>query len=240
MNGFIQNIQGVERLNQSVAVLGGATAQSYSAENLFSQADLATELSAPILWSAGDIEEFGSGMAYDFSNPALEKSLLEDAVPPAGPVSVQPSMLEGQPSLPVVTEDVVGAVSEMMSRFQEFEQSSTSGLNVLPAGESGDSGESESLDTTIDGFLLSDFLAEIVEQAEESQEEFGSKFDGESQIDLLDPLTDPLLTFNYDGGPAVLIDSVLDFAVQSISSASFPSIGPLVSNQQDELTALVA
>lgn len=182
MNSFSSNVYGADRVNQAVAVLGGATAQSYGAVGL----------NKPVLES----EHFGAAQESVVALLTQDQALISpDSVSamvkpfadsPGPVVALSPFanvVFDEQFESPVFTPSDSSQDSDLMSRFDAVETELSVGAGIVTP-QNGAVGDVDSLADGIsanaNSSLLS-FLEEVIAQAQASQEEFNGSLDGDNQ-----------------------------------------------------------
>lgn len=190
MSGFTQNIYDADRSSQSIALIGGATAQSYDVVGLQApRSSVVPDLSIVEYFVTDSSSDNVSG-SVDFLNSFQEKDLLS-ALPlkQDAPATSQVLAQEEQTSAVDLIDSFNISQPELMSRYQDFEQT-LDGFSVSPEFNGGtlNSVASDNLDggTENNTFSLIDFLAEIVERAQSDQAEFETSFDGSRQGEIRD------------------------------------------------------
>lgn len=190
MSGFTQNIYDADRSSQSIALIGGATAQSYDVVGLQApRSSVVPDLSTVKYFVTDSSSDNVSGRV-DVLNSFQEKDLL--LAPPLkqdAPATSQVLAQEEQTSAVDLIESFNISQPELMSRYQDFEQT-LDGFSVSPEFNGGtlNSVASDNLDggTENNTFSLIDFLAEIIERAQSDQAEFETSFDGSRQGEIRD------------------------------------------------------
>lgn len=244
MNSFSNNIYGADRINQSIAVLGGATAQSYGAVGLSKPASH-TEFYVALLDLEVNVSvEDEAHASPDSASPVIKpfidlSTLVSELRLPAFAV------LDEQFDSPVFSRASAVQDSELMSRFDAEQTELPAGLGV------GATQNSKAGDTDADAApvpnsrdsLLS-FIEQVIEQAQTSSDEFNGSLDGGRQDTVPDLIEDlggePVLAVDYFGESAALINGVLDLAVQPIGSLSLPPVGPILANPRDEVAGFAS
>lgn len=190
MSGFTQNIYDADRSSQSIALIGGATAQSYDVVGLQApRSSVVPDLSI-VEYSTTDSSPDNVSGSVNILNSFQEKDLLS-ALPlkQDAPATSQVLAQEEQTSAVDLIESFNISQPELMSRYQDFEQT-LDGFSVSPEFNGGtlNSVASDSLDggTENNTFSLIDFLAEIIERAQSDQAEFENSFDGSRQSEIRD------------------------------------------------------
>lgn len=187
MNSFTNNIYGADRINQSVAVLGGATAQSYGAVGL-SKPSFDTE-HTPITQDQVTDNLPEDQIQASPDNPvAAVKSVIDISGLfsvlnlPAGPA------FDEQFDTPVFSRADTTQDSELMSRFEaaETDLSAVPGLAAVQIVGAGGGDADVDGPAANPGSTLLSFLEQVIAQAEASQAEFNDSLDGDRQSSIRD------------------------------------------------------
>ncbi|WP_394673664.1 hypothetical protein [Limnobacter sp.] len=183
MSGIKDQI--TDQTNHAVALLGGATAQSYSVVSL-------NALSAAL-----DVANAGSGLAQlettiksiqsevEYTSQAVDNSFVDSSL---GQQSNRFASLTMNDELSDLPSGFVGMGiqnPELMSRFDEFSVENESDFDAqqsdLPGAALSPEDSSESLASDVNGFSFFGFIEQAIAQAEASQQDFGDTFDGSRQ-----------------------------------------------------------
>ncbi|WP_159568372.1 hypothetical protein [Limnobacter sp. 130] len=183
MSGIRDQI--TDQTNHAVALLGGATAQSYSVVSL-------NTLSAAL-----DVPDAGSGLAQlettiksiqsevEYTSHAVDKSFVDSSL---GQQSNRFASLTMNDELSDLPSGFVGMGiqnPELMSRFDEFSVENESDFDAQqlesPGAALSPEDSSEGLASDVNGFSFFDFIEQAIAQAEASQQDFGDTFDGSRQ-----------------------------------------------------------
>lgn len=243
MNSFSNNIYGADRINQSIAVLGGATAQSYGAVGLSKPASH-TEFYVALL----DLETNVSVEDEAHASPDSASPVIKPFIDPSNLVSElrlpAVAVLDEQFESPVFSRASAVQNSELMSRFDAEQTELPAGLGVAETQNSkaGDTDADAPVPNSSDSLLS--FIEQLIEQAQASSDEFNGSLDGGRQHtvrDLIEDLgSEPVLAVDYFGESAASINGVLDLAVQPIGSLSLPPVGPILANPRDEVAGFAS
>lgn len=213
MSGLSLSVNSIDRLNQATALLGGATAQSYSAGNGMSAPQFSGLMNRALDWYAQHVNQSSLDPSLDANKPVLDIPQGEPLVLSLNSLTAQLVFSENQGNISVSINEETKPDSDLLSRFPEFDQDNTS---VGSAGELNQSDAVEAAELMSDdigeGLLLSSFLDEIIEQAQDSNPEFDGAFDGGNQ-------------------------GAISF--QPIGSLAPPELGPLIVNSRDELFGIL-
>lgn len=188
MSGFTQNIYDADRSSQFIALIGGATAQSYEVVGLQAPRPSVVPDSSIEEYSVTDSSSDNASGRVDILNSFQEKDLpLALSLKQDAPATSQVFAQEEQTSAVDLIESFNISQPELMSRYQDFEQS-LDGFSVSPEFNGGTL-NSVALDNLDGGaenntFSLIDFLAEIVERAQSDQADFKNSFDGSRQGEI--------------------------------------------------------
>lgn len=190
MSGFTQNIYDADRSSQSIALIGGSTAQSYDVVGLQApRSSVVPDLSI-VEYSVTDPSPDNASGRVDILNSFQDKDLLS-ALPlkQDAPATSQVFAQEEQTSAVDLIDSFNISQPELMSRYQDFEQT-LDGFSVSPEFNGGtlNNVTSDNLDGDTENitFSLIDFLAEIIERAQSDQAEFENSFDGSRQSEIRD------------------------------------------------------
>ncbi|WP_275270687.1 hypothetical protein [Limnobacter sp. P1] len=216
----IQN-QVSDQTNQAIALLGGATAQSYSAVSLNVSPVTLNLPNADESLPFYELIDISVQSNAESTSQSLERLLFDSHTTVVTLRSVFSNTSEEPSELPngFVGSDVQNP--ELLSRFEgsSLEDESTFGIQ-----QSGFSSASliadESLETLTTGgagFSLLDFIEQAVAQAEASQPEFSDTFDG--------------------GWQGEFRELLMDAVAQPIGSIALPQAGPLLADPREELSA---
>lgn len=179
---------------QAIALLGGATAQSYSAVSL-NVSPLAldsqeVDASAPSF----PFTDKSTRSETEVASQSLEKFVTDASAPLLAGRSTTLNVTEELSALPgdLVEPDIQNP--ELMSRFEDstVESEGSSGVQQIAL-----SGTTLIADDSIEapssvsaGFSLLDFIEQAIAQAEASQQEFDETFDGSRQGEFRELLVD--------------------------------------------------
>lgn len=190
MSGYINSIYSADRGNQAVALIGGATAQSYDAVGMQIQPPTlvpelpGTEYIASVSPADAATQKPDSSRQF-IDNDAPDSLVVKQMQGVAGQVFAQ----EEQTIPMALVEDQTNFVPELLSRYQNLEQPVDGLLNTpLTNVEvlSAEAATDDLADSSSDLFSLNDFLAEVIQQAQSSQAEFENSFDGSKQNEIRD------------------------------------------------------
>lgn len=184
-----------DQTNQSIAILGGATAQSYSAVSLNASLAAFEAQQAEMSTSLAYVTDKSNRSDTQITSQPLEKFIGDI---PAALLPSRLSPLNIAEDLSELPDALVGADiqnPELMSRFegafQEDESGSVVQQNSLPSSVlSSADNSSEILSTGSAGFSLLDFIEQAISQAQASQQEFDETFDGSRQGEFRELLVD--------------------------------------------------
>lgn len=200
MNSFINNIYSADRINQSVAVLGGATAQSYGAVGL-SKPSFDTENFSTVLDQVANVP--AEGVTHDSHsrmsqapNPVNSSSSLLSSLNSSSGSAFDESFESPDFSRTNEVRD-----SELISRFEatETESPAAFGLSSAQTVTAVDTDTSAEGGAVSAGSTLLGFLEQVIAQAEASQAEFSGSFDGDRQSSIRDLIEN----FGSDTGSAL-------------------------------------
>ncbi len=184
-----------DQTNQAIALLGGATAQSYNAVSLNA---------SPVSLDSRQLDT-GSPLSYlaeknarsdiEIASQSLEKFVADT---PAPSLVVRPSILNVAEELSERPDTLLATDTqnpELMSRFEGAFQGEESGAvfqqtGSSPAASLSADDSSDALTTNSAGFSLLDFIEQAIAQAEASQQEFDETFDGSRQGEFRELLVD--------------------------------------------------
>lgn len=212
MIGFTRNIYNPDRTTQAIALLGGATAHSYSSLSLHNS--FVNPEPLPGIESL----YFKQGNDHSFQTSAESAASMQDksTLDSSGnaPHSVVSShlILEELLAFDAVT-DLAGN-KDMTSLFDDgtLDSADLQGVQgVESSAESDLASLAESSEFGNQAFSLLDFIEQAVAEAETPQDQF---------TDALDPATEPVLGTNFYSDSIDLINGVLDSFVQPIASHS--------------------
>lgn len=184
-----------DQTNQSIAILGGATAQSYSAVSLNASLAAFEAQQAEMSTSLAYVNDKSNRSDTQITSQPLEKFIGDI---PAALLTSRLSPLNIAEDLSELPDALVGADiqnPELMSRFegafQEDESGSVVQQNSPPSSVlSSADNSSEILSTGSAGFSLLDFIEQVISQAQASQQEFDETFDGSRQGEFRELLVD--------------------------------------------------
>lgn len=192
MSGIQHQIS--DQTNQAIALLGGATAQSYNVVSLnVSPATLDLQHADADL-SSSELTEKSPGIHSEAASLSLEKLFVDTSapLPTARPLPLSASEELNESSSGFVEPEVQNP--ELMSRFEGSSLDDEGSLGILQAGVLATTlGSDESAETMSTGsmtFSLLDFIEQAIAQAEASQQEFGETFDGSRQGEFRELLVD--------------------------------------------------
>ena len=179
---------------QAVALLGGATAQSYSAVSL-NVSPVAPDLQhADASLPTPDPTDKSAGSDTESTLQSLEKLFIDTFSPVVTSRPVSSNTPEELIELPngFVQPDIQNP--ELMSRFEGSSLEDEGTFGIQQTGFSGTTLITdelpEALGTVGTGFSLLDFIEQAIAQAEASQQEFGETFDGGRQGEFRELLVD--------------------------------------------------
>lgn len=250
MSGIQNQIS--DQTNQAIALLGGATAQSYSAVGLnTSPAALGLQnVGASLHFS--DLIDVSARNNAESTSQSLERLFIDPSIPVVTSQPVSSSTAEELSELPNSYVQPVIQNPELISRFED---SSLDDEGVFGAQQTGFPGGSLIADESPEilangglGFSLLDFIEQAIAQSETSQQEFGDTLDGSHQnefreflmdtgMELLDPIAEPLLGVDYYAKSAEVLNGLMDAVAQPIGSIALPQVGPLLADPREELSA---
>ena len=220
MSGFSRNIYNPDRTTQAVALLGGATAHSYSSlslHHLIANPDIALNIEDPYL-------KQGNREALQASGESAS-SLLERAVFDSGnatPFASVPQQLILDELVAFDSVQDLSATKDMLSMFDDGTLDSAD-LQTLQGFESDAEPDLASLaelpEPGNQAFSLLDFIEQAVAEAETSQDQFAN---------VLDPTTEPLLGTDYYADSIAVINGLLDSFIQPIGSFSTSWLEPVM------------
>lgn len=210
MSGFTRNIYNSDRITKAIALLGGATAHSYSSLSLHNS--LVNPQSLPgmdFLYSRqGNEQAFQTNVESAVS--MLDKSTLDSGG--ATPVSGLSSnlMLEELLAFDAVAD--LATDKDMTSLFDDgtLDSADLQGVQgVESSSESDLASLAESSELGNQAFSLLDFIEQAVAEAEAPQDQFA---------DALDPTTEPVFGANFYTNSIEMINGVVDSFIQPIAS----------------------
>lgn len=189
MDSFSNNIYGVDRINQSVTVLGGATAQSYGTVGL-NKPTFDTESFTPVHDRVADVppedltDDSPDGTSATIMTFVDSTSLVSALNLPAGVA------FDEQFEPPVFSQTNEIRDSELMSRFEAVgtELPAAFGLATAQNGTSGDADSAVDGPAANAGSSLLSFLEQVIAQVEASQAEFNGSLDGDRQSFIRDSI----------------------------------------------------
>ena len=187
MSSFTNNIYGADRINQSFAILGGATAQSYGAVGLNKPSTDVESFSTVLdqvtnMPSEGLPSDSPLGVTSALNPLISSTSFASMLTLPSGMASDE-QFESSQFSQTNAARD-----SELMSRFEAVEPELPASFGVLTA-QTVMAGDVESIiegASASTGSTLLDFLEQLISQAEASQAEFNGSLDGDRQSSIRD------------------------------------------------------
>lgn len=200
MNSFINNIYSADRINQSVAVLGGATAQSYGAVGLrkpsFDTENFSTVLDQVANIPAEGVTHDSHSRMSEAPNPVNSSSSLLSSLNSSSGSAFDESFESPDFSRTNEVRD-----SELISRFEatETESPAAFGLSSAQTVTAVDTDTSAEGGAVSAGSTLLGFLEQVIAQAEASQAEFSGSFDGDRQSSIRDLIEN----FGSDTGSAL-------------------------------------
>lgn len=200
MNSFINNIYSADRINQSVAVLGGATAQSYGAVGLrkpsFDTENFSTVLDQVANIPAEGVTHDSHSRMSEAPNPVNSSSSLLSSLNSSSGSAFDESFESPDFSRTNEVRD-----SELISRFEatETESPAAFGLSSAQTVTAVDTETSAEGGAVSAGSTLLGFLEQVIAQAEASQAEFSGSFDGDRQSSIRDLIEN----FGSDTGSAL-------------------------------------
>lgn len=237
MNSFSNNIYSADRVNQSVAMLGGATAQSYGVVGLNKPAvDTAPVAVVQELIANGpnvDLIHFDSDSATAAFKPFVDSSSLLAML--SAPVGVA---LDEQFEPAVFSQTATVEGSELMSRYELIETEfpvpfgfgivqnpAVVDVDVLPEGST----------TNASSSLLS-FIEEVIAQAQASQVQFNNSLDDGRQGFVRESID----SLGSEIRAVLPINDALELAITPIGSFSLPPLGSTLANSQDEIASFTS
>lgn len=227
MNGFLRNIYNPDRTIQAVALLGGATAHSYSSLGLHN-----SSVNFDPVLSIEDTYPYQDSVAAFQSRSESADSVLDKTIFDSGSASP----FSGVPQQLILDDLVVFDVvqdlpttKEMRSLFDDgtldsADLQSVQGLE--PTAESDLASLAELPEFGNQVFSLLDFIERAVSEAETSQDQF---------TNALDPSTEPLLGTTFYADSVVTANVLLDSFLQPISSFATSGYEAALSMSADEL-----
>lgn len=227
MSSFTNNIYGADRAHQSVAVLGGATAQSYGAVGLSKPPVELEQILLQTMVVEGVYSEPLASVDADVGQVSTKSVLEAVQFTPASRVSIPVSAEELPETVPVFPDSMPESNPDLMSRYESTDSeipvlSSVGSIQSFPAGEneSGSDGAAASASAS----LLS-FIEQVIAQAQASQNQFNGSLDGQRQGSIIDQLDE-------------LASGLAEFSAQPIGSLAAPQLDSAIANLQDELSGL--
>ena len=181
MSIFSHNINSVDRLNQATTLLGGATAQSHSAANGILAPQFLGLENLSLDWYISDVKESNVSRSLDLDKLLPNISQFEYPKFTFNESSAQQTFFETQSKLSILINDETEPDSDLLSRFQEFDEVTVSVGNTGAFNQQDVAAGQLTQEAIGKDFLLSSFLAEIIEQAQKSRAEFDGAFDGDRQ-----------------------------------------------------------
>lgn len=224
MSVSTNNINSADRGNLAVALIGGATAQSYDAVGM-------QALSLNVAPELTGIEYIALASNADTATPSLESSRQFHEKETHEPLVLNQAFGEFNPgfgadesiSSLVMIENQTTFVPELLSRYEDFDQRIDGFFNSPAASVDPLSGETSTdsvLEVSGDMFSLADFLAEAIQQTQSSQAGFENSFDSGGQGQLVESVG--------------LIHELLGSVGQPIGAFAVPSIGASLTHSYDE------
>lgn len=228
MSGFLRNIYNSDRTTQAIALLGGATAHSYSSLSLHNSLlnpDLAFNIEDPYS-KQGGAEVFQ--VSSESSGLVLDKAVFDSggATPFVG--VPQNLILEDLVAFDSVQD--LPTTKDMTSLFDDgtldsADLQSVPGLESSPESDLASMAELPELGNQ--DFSLLDFIEQTVAEADTSQDQFAN---------ALDPATEPLLGTNFYTDSVSIISGLLDSFLSPIGSFSTSGLESVQLMFVDELT----
>jgi hypothetical protein len=213
--------------NQAVALLGGSTAQSYRTVSLNASPAAFDVLNTAASLPTSDLPNKSPRAEGDANTQALERLIVDTSVQL---VPVRLSALnipEELSELPVSLAEPDTQNAELISRFQSISQedeSSTGVLQTVLTGNSVGTDEvQESIATAGTGFSLLDFIEQTIAQAEASQQEFETTFDGSRQGEVRELLIDAGM--ELDSGVRGFLQDNIAGATRGVLSSAIDATG---------------
>jgi hypothetical protein len=227
MSGFRRNTYTSDRTTQAIALLGGATAHSYSSLSLHNS--LVNPESAPNIEDEyakqGGAEAFQQG--GESAGSILDKAIFDSgsATPYAG--VPQYLILDELVAFDAIQD--LPTNKNMTSLFDDgtLDSADSQSVSDLESGAESDLVSlAELTEPGNQAFSLQDFIEQVVGEAETSQEQF---------TNALDPATEPLLGTTFYADSVATINGLLDSFLQPIGSFSMSRFEPMLSMSADEL-----
>lgn len=250
MSGIQNQIS--DQTNQAIALLGGATAHSYSAVSLNASPMALDPQNAEASLPFSDLTEVGARSNAESTSQSLEKLLVDPSTPA---VTSRPVSSNAPEELSELPNSFVQADSQNPELMSRFEGSLLDDEGAFGAQQTGFPGGTLIADESPEilangglGFSLLDFIEQAVAQAETSQQEFGDTLDGSRQsefreflmdtaVELLDPIAEPVLGADYYAKSAEVLNGLMDVAAQPIGSTALSQVGHLFADSREELSA---
>jgi hypothetical protein len=180
---------------QAIALLGGATAQSYGAVSLnVSQATL-DSLPLDPGTPPSYLAHKNTRSDVEVTSQSSEKFVADTSAPS---LIARPSILNVMEELSELPDTLLASDTqnpELMSRFEGAFQGEETGavaqqIGLSPGAPLSAEESSEALTTNSAGFSLLDFIEQAIAQAEASQQEFDDTFDGSRQGEFRELIVD--------------------------------------------------
>ncbi|MCR2747702.1 hypothetical protein [Limnobacter parvus] len=186
MSGFTNSIYNADRVGQSIALLGGATADAYSAVGLQSwhaHTEFTSQFIDPSPWT-----NIASTMRQNIeviTAPAPGLSAVSEPTTKLASNVAQFSSPDELANFLPATQQPSTFDAELLSRYESFESfldsAPTQSLGGVLETPFAATAASDSAGSEREAFSLLDILAEAIERAKESQSEFENTFDGSRQ-----------------------------------------------------------
>lgn len=192
MSGIQHQIS--DQTNQAIALLAGATAQSYNVVSLNISRTTPDLQYAVADLSSSESTEKSLAIHSEAALQSLEKLFVDTSapLPTARPLPFSASEELSESPSGFVGPEVQNP--ELMSRFEDSSLDGEGSLGILQAGVLATTlGSDESTETMSTGsttFSLLDFIEQAIAQAEASRQEFGETFDGSRQGEFRELLVD--------------------------------------------------
>ncbi len=171
--------------NQAVALLGGATGQSYRTVSLNASPAVFEVTSAGAGMASSDLLRKSSGAHSEAGSQLPDKPLPDTSVQFMSSKFLSMTVLEDQIEQPKGLIDSKTQNSELMSRFENIsfgaDSSTEVGQTAFPVVSTNADDGQELTAIAGNGFSLLDFIEQAIAQAEASQQQFETTFDGSRQ-----------------------------------------------------------
>lgn len=237
MSGISNNFHDSDRANQAIALLGGATAQSYNSVSLNFVPAFADLLTLDKDYTAVEpTDQWPGNVVGDSTWFSVEKQLMDSV---SDTTELLPSLGLNSDDGKIQSVDINQQPSqdpELMSRYEESLGESSGGLSgLVQTGNASANSDSEATTELVGGgaigFSLFDFIEQAVAQAQEPQDEFPEAFDGSRQGEFRE------LVVDTSAESVELLNGLLGTLALPIGSVALPQVGPLIAAPHEELLA---